>query len=392
MSAPASQALTDLFSRSADLVPMLRENAGATERARRLAPGNIDALAEAGVFRLSVPRRFGGYEADLATQNAVLENIARGCGSTAWVCSVYSACIWFVGLYPDEAQEEVFATPNVRVAGVVAAAATARRTDGGYVVSGRWPFNTGCLDAQWATLGVPLGSAEDPQVALALMPYSDLEIQDDWYVTGLAGTGSNTVVADEVFVPDHRLLPIERAAREDYLSELNADVTLFRYSLAPFIVAASASTAIGLARAAMEFFLERASRRGITYTTYDRQLDAAITHQQVGEAALKIEAASLFREKASALVMEKADDGIPWSIGERVEVRAETAYAVRLAKEAIQILFDASGATSLREDLPIQRVARDAQAISLHALLLPSMNIELLGRILCGLEPNSFPL
>jgi alkylation response protein AidB-like acyl-CoA dehydrogenase len=382
----------DVVGRSSALVPLLRENAVATEKAHRLAPGNVEALAEAGVFKLTVPRRFGGFEADLATQNVVMENLARGCGSTAWVCTVCTACIWMVGLFPDATQDEVFETPCVRVAGVLAAAATATRRDGGYVVSGRWPFNTGCLDAHWAALGVPLGSGDDPQLAIALIPYSELRILDDWYVTGLAGTGSNTVVAEEVFVPDHHLLPVERASREDYLSERNADSPLFRYALAPFLVAGSASTAIGLAREAMDVFVERASRRGITYTAYERQADAPIAHLELGEAALKVEAAALLRDRASALVMDKAVRSETWTTRERVEVRAHTAYAVRLAKEAVQLLFDASGATSLREDVPMQRLARDLQAISLHSLLLPSTNVELLGRTLFGLEPNSFPL
>ena len=384
--------LTDVVARSAALIPLLRQNAGTTEKARRLAPGNVEALTEAGVFKMTVPRRFGGYEAALTTQNAVMENLARGCGSTAWVSTVCTACTWFVGLFPDETQDEIFDAPDVRVAGVLASAATATRRDGGYVVSGRWPFNTGCLDAHWAALTVPLGSGDDPQPALALMPYAELEILDDWYVTGLAGTGSNTVVANEVFVPDHRLLPIERAAREDYLSERNADSPLFRYALAPYLVAGSASTAIGLAREAMDVFVERASQRAITYTTYARQSDAPIAHQQLGEAALKVEAATLLRDKVSALVMEKAERGEQWTVRERIDVRAGTAYAVRLAKEAVQILLDGSGATSLREDAPMQRLARDAQAISLHSLLLPSTNVELLGRTLFGLEPNSFPL
>jgi alkylation response protein AidB-like acyl-CoA dehydrogenase len=392
MAQVSGNALTDVVDRSAALVPLLRENAGATEKARRLAPGNIEALAEAGIFKLTVPRHFGGYEADLATQNLVMENLARGCGSTAWVCTVGTACTWMVGLFPDETQDEVFDAPEVRVAGVVAAAATAARGDGGYVISGRWPFNSGCLDADWAALGVPLGSADDPQLAIALIPYSELGILDDWHVTGLAGTGSNTVVAAEVFVPDHHLLPVERASREDYLSERNADSALFRYALVPFLVAGSASTAIGLAREAIDVFVERASRRGITYTTYERQADAPITHQQLGEATLKVEAAALLRDKVSGLVMEKAERREPWTTPERVEVRAGTAYAVRLAKEAVQILFDASGATSLQQDAPMQRLARDVQAISLHSLLLPSANIELLGRTLFGLEPNSFLL
>ena len=177
-------------------------------------------------------------------------------------------------------------------------------------------------------------------------------------------------------MPDHRLLPIERAAREDYLLERNADSPLFRYALAPYLVAWSASTAIGLAREAMDVFVEPGVAAGHhlhDVRASERRADRSSTARR-GRA--EVEAATLLRDKVSALVMEKAERGEQWTVRERIDVRAGTAYAVRLAKEAVQNPLDGkSGATSLREDAPMQRLARDAQAISLHSLLLPSTNV-----------------
>src|SRR5882672_11144661 len=188
-----------IVERATALVPLLRENALRTERDRRVARENIDALAEAGVFRITLPRSHGGYEASVATQIDVLAEVARGCGSTGWVASVYSVGTWLAALFPDDAQDEVFATPDVRVTVVATPTAVARPVDGGYRVTGRWGFNTGCLDAHWAFLGAMLEGREDPGGHIVmLIPYGELEIVDDWFVSGLVGTGRCTVRSENV--------------------------------------------------------------------------------------------------------------------------------------------------------------------------------------------------
>lgn len=211
-----------LLERTRSLLPLLRENAPRCEQARRVVAENIEALTDAGVFRMTVGRHFGGYESSVATQFEVLAEIASACPSTSWVATILTAMIWNVGMFPDEAQEEVFADPRVRVASVFAPGGQARQVDGGVVVSGRWPFNTGCQNSQWAILtAIVSGDTGEPAPASLLIPYTELVILDDWDATGMAGTGSNTTVADEVFVPAHRLLPLAAAMGLD-MSDLSA--------------------------------------------------------------------------------------------------------------------------------------------------------------------------
>src|ERR1700728_1412145 len=155
MSVTDSAEAAGLWERVEALVPLLCANALRTERDGRVAPENIDALAQAGVFRMTAPRAFGGYQVPVTTQVAVLAAIGRGCGSTSWVCAVYSVGVWMAGCFSDQVQEEVFAAPDARVTLVAAPTGTLTPTNGGYQLTGRWGFNTGCLDGHWAIVGAP---------------------------------------------------------------------------------------------------------------------------------------------------------------------------------------------------------------------------------------------
>jgi alkylation response protein AidB-like acyl-CoA dehydrogenase len=375
----------DLLERTRAALPVLAENAQKTESLRRVAPESIEALTDAGVFRMTVSRRFGGYECDLDTQYDVLSAISSACPSTGWVTTILTAMLWNTGMFSDEAQDEVFADPNVRVASVFAPGGQARRTDGGVVVSGRWPFNTGCHHAQWGILTALLDDGDGPAPVSLLIPYSDLTIVDDWYATGMAGTGSNTTVAEDVFVPEHRILPIARQISLDLLSERNADDPYFHKPLVSFLIAQGAGTPVGTARGAYDAFMRRLPGRGITYTSYDDQSAAPVTHLQVGEAAMMIESADAHARRANALV----ERGSAMTLEERARVRAHVGYATRLAREAVAILFEASGASAIQEKVPVQRYHRDIDALANHAFLAAPTALELYGRVLCGLEPNT---
>ena len=138
-----------LVAATEEIVPLLRDQARKGEIDRRLTEPVVDALTSTGITRMSMPKRFGGLQADLPTQVEVFRHLARGCGSASWVSALYSVCGWWVSLFPDEVQEEVFTSPDIRVAGIVSPAGTLVPIKGGFTLNGTWPFNTGCLHAQW---------------------------------------------------------------------------------------------------------------------------------------------------------------------------------------------------------------------------------------------------
>src|SRR5688572_5995682 len=154
MSLVAAPSARQLVDRAAALAPMLRDRAPAAERARRVAPETFDALSEAGVFRMTAPARYGGYEVDFQTQCDVLAEIARGCPSTSWVATILSAMSWLAGVFPDDAQDEIFGDGDPRISGVFSPTGTGVQTDGGLVVNGRWGFNTGGDGSRWTVINV----------------------------------------------------------------------------------------------------------------------------------------------------------------------------------------------------------------------------------------------
>jgi alkylation response protein AidB-like acyl-CoA dehydrogenase len=228
-----------------------------------------------------------------------------------------------------------------------------------------------------------------PMPVAALVPTAELEVLDDWDTSGLRGTGSVSSVAHEIFVPAERVVPVFALIEGQPASKLNAEAPIYRTPMGPTIAAAATATPLGLARAALTTFFQRLPSRGIAYTTYAKQTEAPITHLQVAEAVMKIDEAQFHAYRAADLVDAKAASGEAWTLEERVRTRMDAAMTARLAQEAIGILNTASGGSSIYSHVPIQRIERDIQAVNLHGMIQPNTNLELYGRIRCGLEPNT---
>ncbi|WP_331739333.1 acyl-CoA dehydrogenase family protein (plasmid) [Streptomyces sp. NBC_00637] len=382
-----------LVKRAAELAPLLRENASKAEEDGRLQDETIEALAQAGLFKLRVPKRYGGYEADTRTLVDVAAELGRGDGAAAWTASVYWIPTFMACLFPDHVQDEVFATEDVRVCGTLSPSAQAVQVDGGIVVNGRWSFVSGAHHAQWQEI---IAAQEQPHgqhlPLMALVPMDQLQIVDDWDTSGLRGTGSVSTVARDVFVPQERVLPLPAVLGGRYASRINAESPAYRAPLLPVAAASSVGTAVGLARAARDAFFERLPGRTLTYTWYTTQAEAALTHLQVSDAVLKTDQAEFHAHRLADLVDSKGAANEQWTLEERARARADMGAVVRLAKEAVDIFASASGGSSIYRDVPIQRITRDIQAVSLHALMNPNTNAELYGRVLCGQQPNTLYL
>jgi len=376
----------------AKLVPLLKSHALWSEQNRRLHEETVEALADAGVFRLRVPTRYGGLESSARTVIDVLGEVARGDGSAAWVAGVNAITTWMACLLPDEVQDEVFADPGTRLCGTLSPTGMCVPVDGGMVLTGKWSFISGALHSQWQVI-VAVAPAPGPEVSfwpiMTVVPMSDLRISDDWHTSGLRGSGSVSTVAQEVFVPQQRILPLPLVLAEQYASQANAASPIYRTPLLPTASALSVGTATGLAAAAKEEFFERLSGRKITYTSYENQSEAPITHLRVSKAAMLIDEADFHAHRLGGMLDAKGEDGSPWTIGDRALARADMGRACELAREAVDILSLASGGSSIYSEVPIQRIVRDLHAINMHALMHPATNTELHGRILCGLEPNT---
>lgn len=392
-SSDAPHSANGLLDRVRGLRPLLREHALRAERAGRMTRETVAALADSGVNRMSFPLRYGGYQTDLRTQFQALDEMSTACGATGFVTAIQSGASYVAALFPDAAQDEIFKTSDVRISGSLVPGGKAVPRDGGYVVNGKSPFASGCRNSDWhlmtAVLDHPNGSGDGPpRVLWHAIPTSELEIADDWQVSGLSGTGSNSVVAKDVFVPAHRVMPVD-----DFLTgsspSVNAQDPFYRVPVVLLFVTLLAPNALGMARSSLAEFRDRSHRRGITYTSYERQNEAAATHLQVAEAAMKLHCAELLTADLAHLLDSRAASASPYTPEERARVHGQSGYVLRLCKEAAEILASASGASSLHLDVPIQRNLRDLHALNLHAFVAPTTKLELYGRLLSEQDANT---
>jgi alkylation response protein AidB-like acyl-CoA dehydrogenase len=385
---------TDLLARAAGLRPLLEQNAELTDSLRRLPDANVTALREAGLSRLMVPKRFGGHETSIHTYIEVMAELGRGCGSTSWVASLINVCAWLAGLFPDRAQQDVWGSdPDAWVAGSLAPHGDAKPVDGGWRVTGRWMWASGCLHAQWAACGIHMNDDKGQTVnfGLSLMPMTDLTVEDTWHMAGMKGTGSNTIVAKDVFVPEHRFLPYPAAFAGTYRTE-HTEETVYRVALVPVTILILVGSQLGMARAALDYVVSRAPARGITHTNFTKQSESTGFQILVAEAAMKIETAFLHAFRAADDLDAFAAARRQPDLTARARVRADTALVAKYCREAIEVLVSAHGTSSMADSNRLQRLWRDVHVASRHAITEWQVNLEVYGKALLGVEPNITPL
>ncbi|RDD84018.1 acyl-CoA dehydrogenase family protein [Streptomyces parvulus] len=378
----------ELVERAAALRPLIARNADATDRDRMVPAENIDALAQAGLLSLTQPARYGGLQTDFRTLLEVGREVGRACGSTGWLTSLLNANAWFVGLFPAQAQDDVWAgNPGARVAGVITPMGTAEVVEGGYRVSGRWAPASGCAHADWAILGVKRPDADGTADAfgIVLVPMRELDVEDTWFVTGMRGTASNTLTGNDFFVPAHRFHSVPDAVEGRYATPF-ADEALYRAPFVPVTALVLTGPQLGLATAAVDILLDRAPQRGLTLTNYDSQAQAPTIQLAAAKAASTADSAYLHAFRAASDIDEAAGTGVFPAYDARARVRMDTGRAAVLAREAVGIVCSAQGASSFGESNPLQRIWRDIEAGSRHAVLNPDVAAEIYGKSLFGIR------
>ncbi|MGP3969759.1 acyl-CoA dehydrogenase family protein [Streptomyces sp. 6N223] len=384
-----SPEINDVIGRIREIAPLLASNSLQGEVDRRIPDESFDALVRAGAFRVSVPGRFGGFAANSRASLAIAREIGRGDGGASWVFGILNSGAWVLSLMQLQAQEDAWsAGPDQLISIVLTASSKAAKEDGGYRVTGKWAYGTGSRHSHWSLLGVPLEDADGNVVdsGLALIPASDLSIEETWYVAGMRSTGSNTQVANDVFVPDHRILPLTAAIEGKYPgSGVNPEVS-YRPAFVPALALQLVGPHLGMGRAVLDMVSQKASSKGIAFTSYDRQADAVVTQLAIAKAALLLETAEIFADQIAGRLYESAErEGYP-NYAERVRMRAHIGYAVDNVTQAIDILVSAHGSAAFADANPIQRFWRDQATAARHAHSLPSTGYEAYGKVLVGLE------
>lgn len=373
------------------IAPLLAEHAAQSDSARQVAPASVEAMTAAGMWRILTPRTHGGWEAGLCAQIETLLVVAEADPAAGWVQMVLNAHAWLVGNFPTECQDEVFATgPDTRVPGTLAAQGRARKVEGGWRLDGRWQFASGVDHGDWLMIGaiadhLPQSSTRALHV---IVPKSDVVVDDTWYTLGLRGTGSKDVVAEDVFVPEHRSIPTALLSNghspygERHATHLN------RLPLLVCLSVQLAGAVIGIARGALEVHVARTSARHDVYTGGAKAAEAGI-QMRIAEATTEITTAELLVRAAAERCDEVAGTGERLTMPERAELKWHAAYIVELCRRATERIFAHSGAHSIYDDSPLLGRFRDVNTACHHAIADLDTNAQMYGRTRLGLDPGT---
>lgn len=381
----------DYVERARALVPLLRRNADETENHRVVHPDNIDALRDAGLFSISTPRRFGGAEQNLRTFVETVAELGRGCGSTAWVTSLTNGTAFLAGLFGDRCHEDIWgANPQAQFCGVLSnnPSITSARVDGGWQVSGSWGFASGCLHADWALISFPVfdeaGALEDD--VIAMMPMSSFTIKDTWHVAGMRGTGSNTLVGADLFVPEHRVTSIVKAT-DGVNDNEHPDEALYRSAFAPYLCLIVTAPMLGIVAHAIEYIDELLAKdKPIIYSFHENARMSPGVQRARAAAQVAYDDAWLHIRRSIAVVDEFAAAGEYPDVATRTRIRMDVGQALRLLRTSMHHLLDIGGAGSFAEACPLQRDWRDLEVASRHGVLNPQIAEEAYGRLLVGID------
>lgn len=351
------------------LLPTLRERAQEAEDLRRIPDESMKALQETGFFRLLQPKQWGGHAADPVVFYDTVRKIAGACGSTGWVAGIVGVHNWHLALFAQQAQEDVWGEDTeVRISSSYAPMGAGTVVDGGYLVNGAWAWSSGCDHATWAVLGGPVIKDGKPvDFGSFLIPRDDYRIDDVWNVVGLRGTGSNTVVVKDVFVPSHRFLSF-RAMSELKSPGLaqNTD-PVYKMPWGTIHPTTISTPIVGMAYGAYAAHVEHQGKRVRAAYAGEKAKEDPFAKVRIAEAASDIDAAwrQLSGNVADEYALLAAGKEIPFDL--RVRARRDQVRATGRSIAAIDKLFESSGATALANGTPLQRFWRDAHAGRVHA-------------------------
>lgn len=380
--------MNDVLNRVRELHPLIGEQAGVGERDCSVTAEVMAALTEAGCFRMAVTADRKGVELPLPESLAVTEAIARADASTGWVVAVTSTAHLIFAYLPASALDRVYADgPDVKGAGAIAPKGTAVREDGGWRVSGRWPFVSGCRHASW--IYVQCVVQEDntrllsgpPATRTAVFPVSKVTIEDTWDAVGLRGTGSHDIVVTDAWCPEEFTCAI-------FDDSPTVDHPLYAIPLLDQLGMFLTAAALGNARGAIDESAALAAS-GKRPAFHPRRLSKSSSfRERLGEAFLSLEAARslVFAQAESA--WRTAVEGATWAELERATLRATTAAGIQTCIRVADTAYNLGGGSSVYARSPLQRRLRDAHTMGQHAVA-GRTPYEIVGAVLAGEDVSS---
>ena len=377
----------DMLAAAVALQPTIRDFADETEQMRQCPPALVDILHEHRMFDMILPKKYGGLETDIPTMVRVLEELAVADGSTSWAVGIGCGTSIISAAMPEATARDVF-KPRVVTGGAQAPNGRAVPVDGGFRVSGRWGFASGCTHCSWLVGGTLIMDGDAPRMLdggmpdwrTMLFPMSDIEIIDTWHVSGLRGTGSRDMEVKDVFVPNERAISLIDAHRY-------VDGPTYRFPVLGFLALTIAPIPLGIARRAIDELLMLAGNK-MPMGTMHKLRDRSVVQYEIAQAEAKLRSARAWLYEITGQMWDQCVRGDEVSMYDRAMLRSACAHAAVESSRAIDTAYTLGGGTSIYETSVLQRCMRDGHAATQHVMLAPQ-NYETAGRLMLGLPPAS---
>jgi 3-hydroxy-9,10-secoandrosta-1,3,5(10)-triene-9,17-dione monooxygenase len=382
----------EAMERAAGLVPFLKDHAGAGDAQRSTPDAVIAELHRTGLLRFLQPRAWGGMELEFVSWVDIPEMLARGDCSVAWNVANLASHHRTLAVFSEEAQREVWeGNPAALIAsGIAYQFGRARKVDGGVVLTGRWPFCSAVVGAEWNILACMVMDADKPvDWCQCLLPAGDYQVLDDWHTLGMRGTGSNTVVVEDRFVPGHRVESMALGLPGHRFRGIDANPNpMYRIPTSALGPSGLAGCVIGGAQGALDAMIDWIKVRSTNYTGA-RMADFPTVQLRIGMAGARIDAARLVlrNDCIEAERLALADE--PISIETRLRYKRNICLAGRMAVEAVETLYEMAGANGIYDSSPMQRIYRDVKAASAHIHFSTDMQMTTWGNVALGGAFNS---
>ncbi|MFT4582533.1 MAG: 3-hydroxy-9,10-secoandrosta-1,3,5(10)-triene-9,17-dione monooxygenase [Gammaproteobacteria bacterium] len=379
----------ELIGRARELKPVLASRAAATEDNRAPLDETMTDLTDAGFLQILTPKRYGGHELHIDTLVSVSRIISSACASTGWVSAFFIGHNWFHSVFPQESQDEVFAeNPYQRSSAQISPTAQAVKVNGGYEVTGQQSWSSGATHATYVFFtAIYAASDAEPELLLFCIPRENVELIDNWYIAGMRGTGSCDVKVDNVFVPEHHMLPFKDFLDGSHFGSRLYDSPVFQMPAAAIIFFEGMAVVSGILRGMVENFQEITERRINTYTGTGVAAKPS-SQMRLARGRATADAIDDMVDSITARTIQKSASG-GLSLQDRADIRMRCGLVNKMCSDAVNDLMHGAGGSSFMDDVALQRFFRDSNVLRTHAAMDFEASSEMYGRVLLGMDPGT---
>jgi alkylation response protein AidB-like acyl-CoA dehydrogenase len=390
----ADKATADaMVAKAKELRPLLMAEAPAGEAQRAPTKAVEKALFDNNILSAMLPKRLGGVGLSFTDYCRMQIEIAKGDPAISWVVQIINGTSWVTSLAPDSVQDVVFANGPAAVCGAYNPPGKARKVDGGWIINGAWPYTSGSRQSKWAQQGVVLEGYEGPVVpgiSMCYIPFKDLTIKDSWYVTGMQGTGSDTSIATDVFIPEGQMVLMNERAGQIDRTKRHFGAPSDLLPVVPVVRTTGIAQLIGAVEAMLEIVTAESNKPVLTTLIGPRSSSGAYM-RDLGEAAANLDTAKLILFHLVGEFDRVALSDGELTIADKARHRAQCAQMIKLVHSASESLMFQSGSSAFSTEKPISRYWKDVSMALRHIQNIPTIGYEIFGRNIAGGDMISPP-